>query len=106
MNIQERREGDWMVLTIDGRVDGHTAPDLETVIKQRIEEGVTRLLLDLSLTLYLSSAGLRVLLGTLKTLRTAAGDLQLRDPRENVREVLDISGFSSLFTIIDSNRGR
>lgn len=100
MDIQEEQEGEWIVLAVDGRVDGHTAPELETAIKQRVDRGVTRLLLDLSGTLYLSSAGLRVLLGSLKTLRAVNGDMRLRAPRENVREVLDISGFSSLFTVL------
>lgn len=103
MDVRENQEGEWTVLTVEGRVDGNTAPEMEAAIRQRIDRGITRMRLDLSGTAYLSSAGLRVLLGSLKTLRTASGDLQLRAPRENVREVLDISGFSSLFTILGAS---
>jgi len=102
MNIDLHQEGNWTILAVDGRVDGNTAPALEASIANQVDQGATHLLLGLSQTLYMSSAGLRVLLATLKKMRSLAGDLQLRDPQKNVREVLDISGFAELFTIQDT----
>lgn len=101
MKIQERQEGKWRILEVAGRVDSLTATQLDTAFKQLIDDGSSWLKLDLSGVEYLSSAGLRVLLATLKAVRTLAGDLQLYSPRDNVRSVLEISGFSDLFTIDD-----
>jgi anti-sigma B factor antagonist len=102
MQIQDRAEGKWTVLSVAGRVDSHTAPELEAAFRQQLARGTVWLDLDMQGIQYLSSAGLRVLLATLKELRAAAGDLRLRAPRENVKEVLDLSGFSDLFTIVQS----
>ena len=101
MKIQERQEGKWRILGVAGRVDSLTAPQLDAAFKQLIDDGGSWLKLDLSGVEYLSSAGLRVLLATLKAVRALAGDLQLYSPRDNVRSVLEISGFSNLFTIGD-----
>ncbi len=101
MKIQERREGKWQILEVAGRVDSLTAPRLDAAFKQLVDDGGRWLKLDLSGMEYLSSAGLRVLLATLKTVRAQDGDLQLYSPRDNVRSVLEISGFSNLFTIGD-----
>ena len=101
MKIQERQEGKWQILEVAGRVDSLTAPQLDAAFKQLIDDGDSWLGIDLSGVEYLSSAGLRVLLVTLKTVRAQSGDLQLHSPRDNVRDVLDISGFSNLFTISD-----
>ena len=83
-------------------MDSLTAPQLDAAFKQLVDDGGHWLKLDLSGVEYLSSAGLRVLLATLKRVRTLAGDQQLHSPCDNVRSVLDISGFSDLFTIGDS----
>ena len=99
MKVQERQEGKWRILGVAGRVDSFTAPQLEAAFKQLIDNGDNWLKLDLSGVEYLSSAGLRVLLATLKATRALAGDLQLHSPRDNVRNALEISGFSGLFTI-------
>ena len=100
MQIQERTEGEWSILSVAGRVDSHTAPELDAAFRQLLDRGDVRLELEMSGIQYLSSAGLRVLLATLKEVRAASGDLRLRSPRDNVKEVLDLSGFSDLFTIL------
>ena len=99
MKIQENQEGKWQILEVAGRVDSFTAPQLDEAFKQLVDDGRNWLKLDLSKVEYLSSAGLRVLLATLKRVRALTGDLQLYSPRDNVRDVLEISGFSNLFTI-------
>ena len=101
MKIQERQEGKWRILEVTGRVDSLTAPQLDAAFKLLVDNGGSWLGIDLSGVEYLSSAGLRVLLATLKSVRAMAGDLQLYSPRDNVRHVLEISGFSNLFTIGD-----
>lgn len=103
MKIHVKQEEKWQILVVSGRVDSLTAPQLDAAFKQLVDNGGSWLKLDLSEVEYLSSAGLRVLLATLKAVRAQAGDLQLYSPRDNVRDVLEISGFSNLFTIGGTN---
>ncbi len=100
MQIQDRTEGKWTILSVAGRVDSHTAPELDAAFRQQLAQGTVWLDLDMNGIQYLSSAGLRVLLVILKEVRAKAGDMRLRSPQENVKEVLDLSGFSDLFTIV------
>ena len=102
METREHTEGDWTVLGITGRVDSHTAPELDAAFRKILDQGAVRLILDMSDIQYLSSAGLRVLLATLKQVRSSSGDLQLRSPKGDVKAVLVLSGFSDLFTVIDT----
>jgi anti-sigma B factor antagonist len=102
MQLEDRTQGKWSILGVTGRVDSRTSPELEAAFRQLLGQGAVWIELDMNGIRYLSSAGLRVLLDTLKAVRAASGDLRLRSPRENVREVLDLSGFSDLFTILGS----
>ena len=79
-----------------------TAPIFETSLTDLIGEGRLYLALDLGGIEYISSAGLRVILASAKSLKNKNGTLLLANAREPVREVFDISGFGSVFSIYDS----
>ncbi len=103
MEIEQKKTvSGWALLMVTGRLDAHTAPQFEAACKTQLEQEATKLAIDLTGVSYLSSAGLRVLLATLKTIKKSEGQMALLGPRDNVREVLDISGFTSLFRIVDS----
>ena len=101
MQLGTAKRGKWQVVYPVGRVDGHTAPELESVLQETIDAGELWLAIHLGEVTYLSSAGLRALLDTLKRLRSREGDICLIGPRDNVREVLDITGFSELFSVVE-----
>jgi anti-anti-sigma factor len=103
MRIDTRKQAGWLVCTISGRIDGTTAPELEASLSGTIDAGETRIAADLSGVQYLSSAGLRVFLATLR--RLGGGEFRLLSPNEAVREVLDISGFANIMAISDSLEG-
>lgn len=103
MRIDTHMQGDWLVYAISGRIDGTTAPQLEESLRGTIDAGGTRIAADLSDVQYLSSAGLRVFLATLR--RLGGGEFRLLSPTEAVREVLDISGFANIMAISDSLEG-
>ena len=84
------------VAAIAGSVDALTAPHLTEALSKIIAEGHIRLVADFSQVDYTSSAGLRALLGTLKEARAQGGDLRLAGVQENVRKVLELSGFTSI----------
>jgi len=93
-------ENPWSVLTPSGRLDAYTAPGYEADWLERQCAGQGRLAIDLSGVEYVSSAGLRIFLVLLKAAKAGGGTVALVAPRENVREVLEVSGFSALFPIV------
>lgn len=93
-------ESAWMILEVSGRIDALTGAETE----RRCHEAVRvhpRVALDLRTVTYMSSAGLRVLLSSLKLAAAHKGSFALVGPREAVREVLEMSGFSRIFQIVD-----
>lgn len=87
------------LITVDGRVDGSTAPELGEVLNTRIERGTHNLVVDLGGVDYMSSAGLRELVAALKRVRSAGGDLRLSNPSERVSKVLELAGLNSIFQV-------
>jgi anti-anti-sigma factor len=99
MELMERLSGDQVVLSVTGRVDAATSPDLEEVVNRYIGRGCSRLIFDFSGLEYISSAGLRVLISARKQLVPSGGTIVLVGLRPFVREVFDMTGFSKIFTI-------
>ncbi len=84
-------------ISVVGRLDTTTAPELETVLKEQLEN-VTDLTLDFSALEYISSAGLRVVLGAQKTMNKQ-GKMVVCNVNETVNEVFEITGFADILTI-------
>lgn len=102
MNIQTIQEGRVTVVFASGKIDAMTAPAFEKSLTDLIGEGRLYLVLDLGGVEYISSAGLRVILATAKSLKGKDGMLLLANAQGPVKEVFDISGFGSVFSIYDS----
>lgn len=99
--VQLEKEG-VICLKIDGRLDAESAPEAETTVKGILKEGTQRLLFDLSRMDYISSAGLRVILMAVKELRNKKGKVVLCGLTPYVKEIFDVSNFSSIIPITDS----
>ena len=84
------------VVAVAGSIDALTADTLVTALLAELSAGRTRLVADFAEVEYTSSAGLRVLLTTLKDARQRGGDLRLAQIRPNVKQVLELSGFTSI----------
>ena len=97
MNIDIKRNTEETTLAIDGRLDTTTAPSLEKNINEDIE-GTKDLILDMSGLEYISSAGLRVLLGAQKKMQKI-GSMKLKNVSEEVMDVLEMTGFADILTI-------
>ncbi|MBT3188227.1 MAG: STAS domain-containing protein [Anaerolineae bacterium] len=100
MDIYDKQIEDVTIITIDGNIDTLTAPRIMKHIKGLISNGKARLVVDFSAVDYTSSAGLRVLLGTVKETRAKGGDLFLFDVQPDVERVLSLSGFTSILEIV------
>ncbi len=98
MEIKANKNGSTLELSIVGRIDTTTAPQLEAELKREIG-GVTELLLDFSGVEYISSAGLRVLLSAQKVMNRQ-GKMVLSHVDEAVMEIFEVTGFSDILTII------
>ena len=97
MTIEIKKNAAETILQIAGRLDTITAPSLDKTIHEEI--GDTRnLILDLKSLEYISSAGLRVLLGAQKKMQKI-GSMKLIGVSEAVMEVLEMTGFADILTI-------
>lgn len=97
MNIMKNKDGSKLTLTLEGRLDTTTAPQLEVELKSSLE-GVTNLEFDFQNLEYLSSAGLRVLLTAQKTMNKQ-GKMVIRHVNETIQEVFEVTGFVDILTI-------
>ena len=97
LNINQNTEGAKMVLALEGRLDTTTAPQLEAVVKNQLS-GIEDLTFDIKDLEYVSSAGLRVLLSAQKIMNKQ-GDMLIKNVSEDVMEVFEVTGFSSILNI-------
>ena len=97
MIIDKQLNGSELTLSLTGRLDTTTAPELEAVIIENIT-GVTNLVMDFAGLEYLSSAGLRVILSAQKTMNKQ-GEMVIRNVNETINEVFEITGFIDILTI-------
>ena len=75
---------------------------MESKLNSLIDAGHVRLVVSLDKLEYINSSGLRVLLVTLKKVRKQQGDIRLACLKSNIKEVFDISGFTQLFNILNT----
>jgi anti-anti-sigma factor len=102
MKIAQQTKDGIICLKIEGRLDADSAPEAETMVKAILGAGSLRLLFDLSQMDYISSAGLRVILMAVKALRAKQGKVVLCMLTPYVKEIFDVSNFSSIIPITDS----
>jgi anti-sigma B factor antagonist len=97
MTINKNQNGSELTLTIEGRLDTATAPQLEAELKQSLA-GLTVLILDFAALEYISSAGLRILLAAQKAMNRQ-GSMVLKNVNNAIMEVFGITGFTDILTI-------
>lgn len=99
MNIGTRALNDVTVVAIAGNLDSNTSPQAQQAFDTILAAGGKKIAVDFTALDYISSAGLRVLLGTAKRLNTAGGALRVFGLNDTVREVFEISGFSTILAV-------
>lgn len=101
MQISTRTTNDIHIVAIAGNLDSTTSPEAQKKL-DAVLAGARKVALDFSQLDYISSAGLRVLLGAAKRLRASGGTLGMFGLNQSVREVFEISGFSAILTVYPS----
>ena len=95
MKIDFTKNNEILNVALDGRLDTVTSPELEMILAKNAD-GVSSLVFDCEKLIYISSAGLRVLLTAHKRLK---GAMKLKGVNELVMEVLEMTGFSDIWVI-------
>lgn len=99
MKIEKKQDGNVITLMPIGRLDTTTAPQLEAQINAELESA-EKLILDFQELEYLSSAGLRVLLGAHKAfMKRGSGELVICHVNETIHEVFELTGFLDILNI-------
>lgn len=99
MEIIQEKVNDVAIVEIKGRLDVTTASDLEQVFAKLLSENQNKVLVECRELEYISSAGLRVLLNAAKQYNKVSGQIMLAGLSQNVKQVFEISGFTSIFPI-------
>ena len=97
MTVNKTREGDKLTVALEGRLDTVTAPQLEGELRTAVN-GISELVFDLSGLVYVSSAGLRVLLSAQKVM-SKQGKMVIRHVKPEIMDVFEVTGFVDILNI-------
>ena len=97
LNVTKTVENGHGTISLEGRLDTMSAPELELIVRDTIP-GLTALTLDFEKLDYISSAGLRVLLSAHKAM-SRKGGMTVTNVNEMVREVFEVTGFADILNI-------
>lgn len=96
MEIQKQTSGDSVELMLSGRIDGVGANELEGAVLAAMKQGARTIYVNLSLTTFLCSAGIRVLLQYYRQMKGKGLKLLVTRPSEDVAATLEMTGFPEL----------
>ena len=99
MTIKERKEGNKLVVIVEGKIDTNTSPELTEYFQGKLK-GVNELELDLEKVDYVSSAGLRTILFAQKTMEAQQGAMKVSHVCKDVMETFELTCFTDILTII------
>lgn len=97
MTVEKITNGDSLTLKVEGRVDTTNAKEFEVNITNSLD-GVKELIMDFESLEYISSAGLRVILMVIKTMKKQ-GSMSVINANEMVKEIFEVTGFSDLMEV-------
>lgn len=83
---------------MSGKLDTNSAETVREKILSAIE-GANEIIFDLNGLKYISSSGLRILIAAMKKMKIQGGAIKLKNIDANVKEVLEMTGFSQIFEI-------
>ena len=99
MKIETKESQGIQIIAFEGNLDTNTSPKAESVINELIDAGKQKILVNFEQLSFISSAGLRVLLATVKKLNASNGELRICSLNATVQEVFDISGFVTILHV-------
>ena len=97
MKIEKIQENDTLTVSLEGRLDTLTAPELGNEIQGKLD-GVKNLVFDFAKLAYISSAGLRILLSAQKVMNKQ-GSMVVKNASSEIKEIFEVTGFCDILTI-------
>ena len=103
MEFNRRQEWDGKVIVIEcpRRIDASVADYFRSIMKELVDEGKYRLVVDLDGTEFMDSSGLGALVSRIATMRSNKGDIRLASPGEPIQKLLKITNLNNIFTYFD-----
>jgi anti-anti-sigma factor len=98
MTITKEQDGEKLVIALEGRLDTTTAPELQEQLIPEFDK-TKHICLDFKELVYVSSAGLRILLLGEKTAKAKGGTMGLVNVSPEIQEIFEMTGFSEILTI-------
>ena len=92
------KDNEKLTVEVSGRLDTLTAPEFESKVEPQLS-GIKELVVDLKDLEYISSAGLRGLMGFVKIMQNQ-GEMKVINPNEVVMDVFSLTGFDSILNIV------
>ena len=103
LGLETEQAGDGVyVVTLAGELDLHTCPEFREALLCVISTGARYVIVDLSLTTFVDSTALGVLLRGVERLRETGGNLSVVCPDANIRKVFEVTGLHRVFELHDS----
>ncbi|SFD08963.1 STAS domain-containing protein [Butyrivibrio sp. YAB3001] len=97
LNIEEKKNGKELIVSLSGRIDTITSIHFSEVINEKTLQGITSLILEMKDVSYVSSAGLRVLI-LAQQIMDQQGTMVIKNLSPDIKEVFDDVGFSDFMT--------
>ena len=97
MTIKETRTDGTLTVSLEGRLDTTTSPELDELL-DKYYPSIDQIIFDFEKLDYISSAGLRVLLATQKTMNRQ-GSMKVKNANEIIMEIFEVTGFADILTI-------
>lgn len=101
-NIAVRNKETITIIDLNGFLDAHTAPVLETTFTELIEKDNYKIVVNFKSLEYISSAGLGVFMAYIEKVRENEGDIKLTEMNDKVYNIFDLLGFPLLYEIFKS----
>ena len=98
MTINFEKNGTTLTVKPEGRLDSANSPDFEQRLEQEMD-GITQLIIDLEMVEYVSSGGLRVLLGAQQEMEDRGGAMKVIHVNSHIMQIFDMVGFLDIITV-------
>ena len=102
VRVTSRDVGPRTVVEVDGEIDVSSVDGLRDRLAELLDRDRTDLIIDLRAVRFMDSTGLGLLVGTLKKVRLAGGQLQLVIDSERLLKVFRITALLQVFTVHDT----
>jgi len=102
VQVDVSKEGDIVVVVVQGELDANTAPDLRAKFEELIGQGKNQYVIDLAGVPVMDSPGIAALVNLFKRVRIGAGDVKLCSIREEIMEIFQLTRLDRVFDIFDN----